>query len=180
MQIQTLKWLNFLCLLFGEHAQRLLPDWELLCTKFVQVFYCSNMHLMRQRWTWGEWYTFSQIHVKSVLTWPCTWLDIQFRLKVISMTVWLLLTPELLFNFSCLYLWNRSISKTDMVHLIWEGVSTDCMRQDLEILSSFMYSTSGSSNHLLFMWPTYSWLWGWPTYKFKHWKWLVRFPFSVT
>ena len=37
------------------------------------------------------------------------------------------------------------------VHLVWEGVSTDCMRQNLEILSPFMYSTSGSPNHLLFM-----------------------------
>ena len=36
-----------------------------------------------------------------------------------------------------------------MVHLVWVGVSTDCMGQNLEILSPFMYSTSGSSNHLL-------------------------------
>ena len=89
------------------------------------------------------------------------------------MTVWLLVTPEPLFDFFCIHLWNNS--KADMVHLVWEGVSTDCMRHNLEILSPFMYSTSGSSNHLLFMWPTYSWLWlcGWPTYRCQHRKWLV-------
>ena len=36
-----------------------------------------------------------------------------------------------------------------MEHLVWQGVSTNYMRQNLEILSPFMYSTIESSNHLL-------------------------------
>ena len=88
-----------------------------------------------------------------------------------TMTAWLFVTSEPLFDFSCLYLWN--ISKTCMAHLVWDSVSTDCMRQNLEILSPFRYSTTRLSNQLLFIWPTYSWPWGCPTYKWPHWKWLV-------
>ena len=57
------------------------------------------------------------------------------------MTAWLQLTPEPLFDFYCLHLWN--ISKTDMVHLVWEGVSTDGIRQNLEIQSPFIIPEVG-------------------------------------
>ena len=40
---------NFLCLLFGEHAQGLLPVWESLCTKFPHVFDCLNICILSDR-----------------------------------------------------------------------------------------------------------------------------------
>ena len=92
----------------------------------------------------------------------------KYKQKVITKTTWLVLTDQRQFDFFCLHL------KNNTVHLMWHGVRTNLLRQNFEIQSPNMYSRSGSSSHLLCKWTTCDWLWGWPTSKYQHWKWLVH------
>ena len=81
-------------------------------------------------------------------TWPSTWSDIWVRLKVITVTVWLLLTW---LNHYLIFPTSISQITPTLTWFTWSRrvLALTAMRQNLEILSPFMHSTSGLPDHLL-------------------------------
>ena len=111
---------------FIEHVRRLLPAWEWLCTKLLLLFYCWNVHVMRQRWTWGECWPFHQMYVECCVNNYKKLVRYSGEIASSHSDYMIACDSWSSVWVSYLYLWN--ISKTDMIHLVWEGVSNHCTK----------------------------------------------------